>query len=363
MNRSGEISNWLLNQIQGGNYKVGDKIPSEYELADRFSVNKTTANKAVAELVVRGYLKRGRGAAGTVVIKNTVFPRGCIGFYLSLGKVSYFTRLLAGVQQGAFNRSYTTQFFDSANTCDQHYFAQCLRNSGINGLAVSHLNWIPADLPFPVIFINDIPGGKPCNWVAHNNLNGGYKIGRHLTQLGHRKTVFVRQNGVARPLCDRYEGFCKAMSEVDEKPCSYVIDGNLSSIERLWERIRTDQPEVTAVACDGDNVALKFCHYLHSIGLRVPEDVSVSGFSCLEEIQSLVSITSIDEKPEEIGYHSASLLIDLIEGNIVAPITETIPLELRIGSTTRPPRTGQLPQKNTGYSNGNARAIFHHSSV
>ena len=338
MNRSGEISSWLLDQIAGSGFRVGEKIPSEYELADRFKVNKTTANKAVAELVTKGYLRRCRGAAGTIVIKNIVFPRGGIGFYLSLGNVSYYTKLFSGAQMGAFSRGYTMQFFDNNASYEHRYFLECLRGSGIGGLLVSHMNWVPEDLPFPIIYINDLPGTEKCNWVNHDNFDGGCQIGRHLVRLGHRRTVFIRQNNVAKPLRDRYEGFCLALREAGvPTPPAYVFDGNLSRVELMWERIHNDHPGLTAIACDGDNVALQFCHYLKEIGLRVPEDISVSGFSFLPEVQRMIKITTMDEKPQELGYHAAGLLIDLVEDKRRPLINEKIPLELKIGATTCPP--------------------------
>lgn len=56
----------LLDQIQSGQYKIGDRIPTELELCRQFNVSRITACRAVKELVAAGYLVRQRGRGTTV---------------------------------------------------------------------------------------------------------------------------------------------------------------------------------------------------------------------------------------------------------------------------------------------------------
>ena len=64
-----KIQNYISQQIEDGKYAVGDKIPSEMELADMFSVSRITANKALKEMALMGILERVRGK-GTFVSAN-----------------------------------------------------------------------------------------------------------------------------------------------------------------------------------------------------------------------------------------------------------------------------------------------------
>ena len=66
----------LRNELWSGVYPLGARFPSEYELADRFGVNKMTANKAVSQLVFEGYLQRGGRGSNTKVIMTEKFPKG-----------------------------------------------------------------------------------------------------------------------------------------------------------------------------------------------------------------------------------------------------------------------------------------------
>ena len=67
-----KIQNYVMEKINSGEYPVGSKIPSEVELAERFSVSRITANKAIKELSVMGILERTRGK-GTFVCQQRSF--------------------------------------------------------------------------------------------------------------------------------------------------------------------------------------------------------------------------------------------------------------------------------------------------
>jgi GntR family transcriptional regulator len=58
-----QIKDYLLQGIQAGEFKPGDRIPSERELSTRFSVNRLTVNKAIRELARAGvlYAQVGKG--------------------------------------------------------------------------------------------------------------------------------------------------------------------------------------------------------------------------------------------------------------------------------------------------------------
>jgi GntR family transcriptional regulator len=59
------LKGWIVN----GEFNPGDKIPSENELADRFSVSRLTVRQAISQLVQEGFLNTKRGE-GTFVTNN-----------------------------------------------------------------------------------------------------------------------------------------------------------------------------------------------------------------------------------------------------------------------------------------------------
>lgn len=61
-----QVRTELLQEIGDGRLLAGDKLPNEYELADRFAVSRQTVREAIQSLVVSGHLSRQRGT-GTFV--------------------------------------------------------------------------------------------------------------------------------------------------------------------------------------------------------------------------------------------------------------------------------------------------------
>jgi len=61
-----QIKNYLLDAIKSGQYTPGNKIPTENQLAEQFSVSRMTVNKAIRDLVQANMLVRFAGV-GTFV--------------------------------------------------------------------------------------------------------------------------------------------------------------------------------------------------------------------------------------------------------------------------------------------------------
>lgn len=63
-----DITNSLMNKIQSGVLKEGDKLPTEFELCDEYHVSRPTVRSALLKLMNEGYIKRVKGC-GTFVTK------------------------------------------------------------------------------------------------------------------------------------------------------------------------------------------------------------------------------------------------------------------------------------------------------
>ena len=199
-------------------------------------------------------------------------------------------------------------------------------------------------LKIPILWIdkNKIPKvPKEFNHLMHNDEDGGRMLARHLYDLGHRKIIYISQ--YSNVLSRRYEGFQEelakhSLSILTREP---FFNSRLSAGEFL-RRLLKNFPETTAIACDGDNVAFEFYWSLKEMGLQIPQDISLTGFSGFPEVQSLIKLTTIDERPHQIGFHAAELLIALIEKRINEPINEVFDVEFINGVTTGPARAGKI---------------------
>lgn len=80
----------LSDEISGGRYAPGDKLPTEAALSARFGVNRHTVRRAISELSDAGVTHSRRGAGVFVTHAPTVYPIG--------KRVRYHQNLLAAGQ-------------------------------------------------------------------------------------------------------------------------------------------------------------------------------------------------------------------------------------------------------------------------
>lgn len=112
-----------------------------------------------------------------------------------------------------------------------------------------------------------------------DDFDGGYQMGKYFARLGHTKAAMIddSEEGVRF----RWNGFKQALLEEGieisdgdrfgiDFETEYVKDG----LERIFPEIR----KYTAIFCVSDFYALELIKYLNNHGIKVPEDVSVSGY-------------------------------------------------------------------------------------
>lgn len=115
-----------------------------------------------------------------------------------------------------------------------------------------------------------------------------------------------------------------------ERGYNYFVRGEL--LAGLMKRKQTD---ATAVICFNDELAAGFCSELRSLGVKVPEQLSVMGIDgsyVRQFTRPLLSTISIE--PEEQGAQCAEVLMDLLEGKKIRYVTR-IPIRYLEGETVR----------------------------
>jgi len=111
--------------------------------------------------------------------------------------------------------------------------------------------------------------------VIADNFFGAYHLVSHLVRTGHRRIAYVGNLHATSSIQDRYLGCLRALLEHRLEPVAVLsdrdADGHLT-IPELPESL----PD--AFVCNCDRVARTVMNMLAERGVRVPEDVSVTGF-------------------------------------------------------------------------------------
>jgi DNA-binding LacI/PurR family transcriptional regulator len=165
---------------------------------------------------------------------------------------------------------------------------------------------------------------------------------RHVAERGRRRLAFIGGPSVdeLRVLynVERYEGFyegCRSMGlHADPSlivQSDFSIQGGRTAMQRLLEGSSPD-----AVICATDRIAVGAVQAIQAHGLRVPEDIAVTGFNDSEfVITTNPQLTSARFPVREMGFRAAEMLVQRIEGTL-QPEQERleIPIELIVRGST-----------------------------
>ena len=139
---------------------------------------------------------------------------------------------------------------------------------------------------------------------------------KHLNALGHRRIAFAmpRHTLMSGTFSQRYQHFSGLLggefaenineyvfgidhAAAEEKLANYYHYGRIAA-EQIYER----KPVITAVVCFNDEVALGLMGRLQSLGIKVPEDLSVAGIdNILQSAYSVPSLTTVNLPAVEQG--------------------------------------------------------------
>ncbi|MCL2127104.1 MAG: LacI family transcriptional regulator [Treponema sp.] len=152
---------------------------------------------------------------------------------------------------------------------------------------------------------------------------------KHLNALGHRRIAFAmpRHTLMRGTFSQRYQHYSDLLrgvftESIDEyvfgidlgasggKLANYYHYGRIAA-EQIYEK----KPDITAVACFNDEVALGLMGRLQSLGIKVPEDLSVAGIdNILQSAYGVPPLTTVNLPAVEQGEESVRRLICRIEG-------------------------------------------------
>ena len=188
-----------------------------------------------------------------------------------------------------------------------------------------------------------------------DNRGASATAARHLRELGHTKvahlmmplgpdtrTGLVTADALASALFvdtrDRGLGFLDVFGSLDSLVTTAVpdVEHGARAARLLLERPQAQRP--TAIVAQSDLLAAGAVRAAEELGLRVPEDLSVTGFDGVDLPWFPGSLTTIDQQGVAKGRRLGALLQRLLDGE--RPRDELQPTTLRLGTTTAPPPPG-----------------------
>ncbi|MCD9025888.1 LacI family transcriptional regulator [Cohnella sp. NL03-T5] len=173
-------------------------------------------------------------------------------------------------------------------------------------------------LQVPCVNFEDVIGPR-CSSVISDDREGGRLAGRRLLEGGHRIIGYMNGPPGIRICKERYAGFCEALSEFGiEHDSSLVVIGDFSGASGAKSAIelRHRHPEMTALFCANDLMAMGAIMEFARAGILVPEEVSIVGYDG-DTFSAYTSppLTTISHARDEISSRAVQMLMEIIKGN------------------------------------------------
>jgi len=305
--RHEQVSRQLRDDLVTGRYGEEGRLPSEAELARRFSVSRPTIARALLSLAEEGLVER-RAGSGTFAkltgtnkqasrtsrvlallipdLGNTEIFQVIGGEIASLARVHDYTLIWGGSGEAKLDadprhqraeelcrqfidRKVSGVFFAPYELVPEtdevnRRLATMLRDAGIPGILLDR-DFVP------------YPFRRDFDLVGIDNVAGGYILAQHLLNFGCRRLHFVAFPLSAPTINARIAGVREALesSRIEPDP-GWVHFGSFDDESFVRSLLSGRRPD--AFICGNDHTAALLLRALHQNAVDVPKDVRVVGF-------------------------------------------------------------------------------------
>lgn len=330
-----EVADQLRHEILDQNtYSGTKKLPTEQELMECYHVSRQTVRQALSILLAENLIEKRQGS-GTYLSDQALSPAhtsGSIAILTPFAGDATFPAMLWDIQTVLSGAGLQSQVFSTENRFDRERdILQSLQKQPPRGiLAVGSRTAFPnpnLDLyrrlltsGTSIVFFgngySDLPE-VPC--FAPDEFSGGYLIASCLIRHGHGKIAgLFRRDDRAGLL--RWHGYSCALRDHELALCDrHVFWYDFAKKAGLTDPFDSaalaaflDEilPDCTAVVCQDDEAAYFLIRELQRRGVRIPYDLSVTGFgnSYFSEIAP-VRITTLSTGSTKLWMSAARALL------------------------------------------------------
>jgi LacI family transcriptional regulator, repressor for deo operon, udp, cdd, tsx, nupC, and nupG len=335
-------------------------VANIYEVAKRAGVSASTVSRVLSRPGVVSPATRRRvletveemGYAPNSVARN-LRTRRTDKILVTVPDISnpFFSLIIQGIE-GAAQRAGYTVLLGNTQHDEKHEdrYARMLKRKEADGLiflghrlprAAAELVATLAPRCAPVVHGCEYSPALGVASVHIDNTAAASDAMEHLYALGHRR-IGVITGPLISPLSrDRLLGTMTRARAMGAEGQLSVRHGDFSieSGAALAETLLSREDRPTALFCFNDEMAIGAIASARRRGLRVPDDLSVVGFDDIKFARHIdPPLTTISQPMREIGEGTVRLLLEILRGDEIQPVSVTLPHQLTVRGSTAPPR-------------------------
>ncbi|MCE5092958.1 MULTISPECIES: LacI family DNA-binding transcriptional regulator [Staphylococcus] len=258
-----------------------------------------------------------------------------IGLLLPDMSNPFFTLVARGVEDMAMARGYHIMIGNGAmdETKELNYLSMFKVNQ-CSGVIASQLSTPHAfeqlhALQSPCVLIDRAAEGDTC--VEADHVQGGTLQAETILQGNATSVLLLYQNLDYTSFRARFDAAKKVLEEANVSVVTQ-LEGALT--EKLLEHY-IDTYTIDSIICSNDVMAFKVMQWLHTLNIKVPEEVQVVGYDDIPFATMFIpTLTTVRQPAYELGQQATQQLIDELEGR-VAPTSTILEVDMVHRASTR----------------------------
>ena len=201
----------------------------------------------------------------------------------------FYSRVIAGVDEACKDLGLNLLF--SMLPVDEHNRPQKLppfiQDNMVDGFLMvgafldETISTILEEWTVPIVLVDGYSDTDRYDMVISDNFGASYQAVEYLIGKGHRHIAMIGGEPDCYPsLRDRRNGYTRAIKDNGLGNHLYYANFNITKSRGEVEvsELLKNNPQITALFAINDNVAVSAIQIIQTMGLRVPENISVVGF-------------------------------------------------------------------------------------
>ena len=270
---------------------------------------------------------------------SRVKPMKVIGVIIPEFTHFYFSSVLSGIEQEASARGYRIMVAQSDECYEREVkICQSFFENKVCGVIVSqakdtqkydHFQRL-IDAGVPLVFYDRICTGVNASRVVVDDYMGAFNAVTHLIETGCHRIAFYGSSMTLEISENRYNGYRDALLKHGVLPDDSLIRfcDNRADAEAITPEILQMENRPDGFFAVNDDTAIGILYTAKRMGLRVPDDVSICGFTNGQRAVACdPMLTTVEQRGIMVGEEAANILIGQVE--------ETIPREKMVRRIVR----------------------------
>lgn len=234
----------------------------------------------------------------------------------------YFSGVLQGFKKQAEKLGYDITFINTnRDSYGMSYLEHC-RYRNFAGVVVVCATYSDPEVlelmnsDYPTVTIDFIHHN--CTAVSSNNVQGMTNLIEYIIEMGHRNIAYIHGQHYSPVTKERIAAYYQTMEEhkvpVKEEYLKEAMYLEPALAEKCTRELLELPNPPSCIIYPDDTALIGGLNVIRSMGLRIPEDISVAGYDGTQYSQMIYPrITTIQQDTNQIGQEAAKRLIRIIE--------------------------------------------------